>query len=189
MKFIIFKKYNTLFAIPSYQASKPQVRKLLERSILVEVPEGLVITPKVYKIKKVVPKTHEIVKPKVRKVKREIRREYRPMPKSLQIEMLKKYVKKYGVSPDLIDFEALVDSSLSLPENREIIKGQIKSLTRDLDVIAEEISLGDLERQEKEFIQEVIWRWESGDKEYFKDTGIDIDKIKKKDDLLRIFGL
>lgn len=39
------------------------------------------------------------------------------LPKNLQIDMLKKKLSSKGVDPDTVDLEALVDSSLSYPEN------------------------------------------------------------------------
>ncbi len=41
------------------------------------------------------------------------------MPKNLQIKKLRKLLKSKGIEPDLIDLEALVDSTLTYPENKK----------------------------------------------------------------------
>jgi len=41
------------------------------------------------------------------------------MPKSLQIQKLKQFLKKKGIEPDTVDLEALVDSKLTYSENKK----------------------------------------------------------------------
>ncbi|MCS7135313.1 MAG: hypothetical protein NZ893_02645 [Candidatus Aenigmarchaeota archaeon] len=173
MDFIVFKKYNRLWAIPSSQANKPQIKSLLEKAILVEIPKSFVSVPKVYKIKKVL-KPHRYVK-----------REYRPMPLGLQKHILMKKAQKYGVASDILDWDVL-DSKLSYSENEKSIMQQIKSLTSDLDVLVEQVDKEKFDYETRKFIDELVWKWESGDFETFKEFGIDRKKIKSKDDLMKL---
>jgi len=45
----------------------------------------------------------------------------RVMPKALQIQKLKQFLKKKGIEPDTVDLEALVDSKLTYTENKKRI--------------------------------------------------------------------
>jgi len=50
------------------------------------------------------------------------------MNKKEQIRRLKKYVKSRGIEPDLIDFDAFVDGSLTYKENKQKINEILKLL-------------------------------------------------------------
>ncbi|MEM5853881.1 MAG: hypothetical protein QW228_05930 [Candidatus Aenigmatarchaeota archaeon] len=175
MQFIIFKKYGRIWAIPSSQTNKPQVKRLLEGSILLEIPEEkFFVTPKVYKIKKVLPKKRRTTyKPK-------------PMPLGLQKHILEKKVKKYGLATDIIDWDVL-DSKLRFSENEKMIMDQIKGLTDDINVLVEKVDPSNFDYETKRFINDLIWKWETGETEHLKEFGIDPKKIKSKEDLLKIF--
>ena len=75
----------------------------------------------------------------------------RIMPKSLQIKMLKDLCRSYGVDPDLVDWEAEVDETLSYQENMQRILPTIKSLAEEPEMVTEYDELkADIERLESE---------------------------------------
>ena len=53
----------------------------------------------------------------------------RRMPIQLQIYNIKRWLRRHGYEPDLIDVEALVDSTLSYRENLKIVKEAIAGMT------------------------------------------------------------
>ncbi|WP_202320201.1 hypothetical protein [Archaeoglobus neptunius] len=62
---------------------------------------------------------------KKNKAKTKVKKASRVMNKGLQIANLKKFLKKHGIDPDLVDLEALVDSTLTYRENKENIMKQL----------------------------------------------------------------
>mgnify|MGYP000498308316 CR=1 FL=1 len=90
-----------------------------------------------------VPKSKGKGKKKAKKTKKSIKESKKVMNKSLQIYNLKKFLKKHGIEPDLVDLEALVDSKLTYHENKENIKKQLgisdKSTVKPSDLEIQEI--------------------------------------------------
>jgi uncharacterized protein YlxW (UPF0749 family) len=72
----------------------------------------------------------------------------KPMNKALQIYNLKKFLKKHGIDEDLIDLEALVDSSLTYPENKKIVANYIKNMIKNKEY--------DAEKYDAEYIQHLL---------------------------------
>ena len=68
------------------------------------------------------------------------------MNKKLQINIIKKMLKKQGIEPDLVDVEARVDSTLNLSENARIIKEDAKLLVNQGIIKPETQSVKKLER-------------------------------------------
>jgi len=50
--------------------------------------------------------------------------------KEFQVKAIKKYLKQKGISPDLIDVESMVDSTLTLSENARIIMDDVKLMQK-----------------------------------------------------------
>lgn len=95
------------------------------------------------------------------------------MNKSLQISVLKKIFRKQGFAPDYsIDFEALVDGSLTLPENITLLAEKYDFL-REVDV----------EALETQALQHYIDITEREERESFK--SLPLDKSKKLAKLFR----
>ncbi|MBO8182041.1 MAG: hypothetical protein H0Z28_04510 [Archaeoglobus sp.] len=68
----------------------------------------------------------------------------RVMNKGLQIAKLKQFLKKHGIDPDLVDLEALVDSTLTYRENKENIMRQL-GISEGLTVKPSHIELQEIE--------------------------------------------
>ena len=70
------------------------------------------------------------------------------MSKGLQIYNLKRFLKKHGIDEDLIDLEALIDPTLSYPENKEIVANHIKNMVENKEY--------DAEKYDDEYIQHLL---------------------------------
>ena len=57
-------------------------------------------------------------------------------------------MKKHGIDEDLIDLEALVDSSLTYPENKKIVANYIKNMIKNKEY--------DAEKYDAEYIQHLL---------------------------------
>ena len=61
------------------------------------------------------------------------------MNKQLQIVKAKQILSKKGINTDLVDFESLIDSKLSLPENLTLIEEETTLLISDrIELLTEE---------------------------------------------------
>ena len=192
-RYIVFKKYGKFWAIPLSQAHKPQVKKLLESSIIVEAPKSLFGKPRVYKVRKrklkverKLKKIETKVRKRVKKLKRRGKPTGRPMPLALQRKILERIAMKYEVPTDIIDWDRL-DPTLTFPENRRVIEEQIKRLTKRTDLVLEEIPLERLDADWRRFVENLIWKWEAGDTKDLELFGVDPKKIKSKKDILSLF--
>lgn len=70
------------------------------------------------------------------------------MSKGLQIYNLKRFLKKHGIDEDLIDLEALIDPTLSYPENKEIVANYIKNMIENKEY--------DEEKYDDKYIQHLL---------------------------------
>ena len=53
------------------------------------------------------------------------------MNKSLQVQIIKKVLSKKGIDTDLVDIESMIDSTLTLTENSEMISDRLRLLVRN----------------------------------------------------------
>jgi len=83
-------------------------------------------------------------KSKKSKKKKQVKKASRVMNKGLQIAKLKQLLKKHGIDPDLVDLEALVDSSLTYRENKENIMRQL-GISEGITVKPSEVELQEIE--------------------------------------------
>ena len=97
------------------------------------------------------------------------------MPKKEQIRRLKKLVEKWGIDTDLIDFESVVDGSLSYDENRRIIEEFCKYLNSEK--VLEERVKGQLDYYEH-FDKEMAKKEEEHYKKEFEQK---LKEIKEND--------
>ncbi len=78
------------------------------------------------------------------KKKKQVKKASRVMNKGLQIAKLKQFLKKHGIDPDLVDLEALVDSTLTYRENKENIMRQL-GISEGLTVKPSHMELQEIE--------------------------------------------
>lgn len=153
---IVFKKAGRLWSIPLSQARNTAVRTMLEGAIIVQNPRRPFEKPKLYRIKKraLVPslppreETHRRSKP----IPPRSNRPWHPMNVGLQRHTLERELRRQGVAPDLVDFGAQLDPTLSLGENRGLLQDQIRTLSGRNDLSVEPISAGELDYEERRFI-------------------------------------
>jgi len=93
----------------------------------------------------------------------------RKMSKKEMIRRLKKFVEKQGIAIDLIDFEALVDETLTYQENKERIIEEIKKLNPDY--FMNEVDLEAMEIQFREHYR----------KQLMEEFNHDIEQIKQRE--------
>lgn len=108
-------------------------------------------------------KCGNIVKPKRKKKKGKERK----MSKKKQIEKLKEFAKKF-VEVDKIDFESIVDGSLTYEENLEIVKEYIRKLNPEANL--EEVDIEEMERSFREHYRKMI----------IEEFNRDIEEIKRR---------
>ena len=103
----------------------------------------------------------------------------RKMSKKEMIRRLKKFVEKQGIATDLIDFEALVDETLTYQENKERIIEEVKKLKPEY--VNSEIDLEAMEIQFREHYRKVL----------MEEFNHDIEQIKqrKTPELDKYFGV
>ena len=80
--------------------------------------------------------------------------------KQFQVSAIRRLLKKKGISPDLVDVDAMVDSTLTLSENARIIMEDVK-LMQDMGQISPETTSGNkIERFLKavEIFERKHWR-------------------------------
>ncbi|ABR56819.1 hypothetical protein Maeo_1243 [Methanococcus aeolicus Nankai-3] len=70
------------------------------------------------------------------------------MSKGLQIYNLKRFLEKNNIDEDLIDLEALIDPTLSYPENKAIVAEHIKNMIKNKEY--------DAEKYDDEYIQHLL---------------------------------
>jgi len=76
------------------------------------------------------------------------------MDKKEMIRRLKKFVESKGIDPQLIDFEALVDSNLTYQENKKIIVDEMKKIKENF--FAEDADLEALEAQFNKYYKQQL---------------------------------
>ena len=103
----------------------------------------------------------------------------RKMSKKEMIRRLKKFAEKQGIDTDLIDFEALVDETLTYQENKERIIEEVKKLKPEY--VNSEIDLEAMEIQFREHYRKVL----------MEEFNHDIEQIKqrKTPELDKYFGV
>ena len=107
----------------------------------------------------------EVVKPKPRRVKVRRKTTGKPMPKALQVQIIKKMVKKRGIEPDLVPVHDLVGSKEILKEN---IKTVLKAIGKRRTVEPEEARRPEVERFEEDWLEDTKGRIARGENGYLK---------------------
>ena len=109
-----------------------------------------------------------------------LKEEGRPMPKKLQIELAKKLLSKRGISPDVVDLEAEIDSSLHFDENmRELSRKVGIPLTKALEERVRDTYIEDDDSHKHE---ELLREWlvmELGEDEFYEI----LDEMEEEEEL------
>ncbi|HDH45395.1 MAG TPA: hypothetical protein ENG66_08475 [Thermococcus sp.] len=109
-------------------------------------------------------KCGNVVKPKKKKRKEKKRK----LTKAEQIEKFRKLAKEKGIPADLIDFESIVDETLTYEENLRRINEELKKHNPELSL--EEVDMEQMERDFREHYRKMI----------IEEFNKDIEEIKKR---------
>jgi len=93
----------------------------------------------------------------------------KPMPKGLQIEIAKRLLEKHGISPDTIDLESEIDSTLRLEENLKRLSKKIGvPLTKALEEIRQNKMSDEYIEQKNDELLEQWLIMELGEDTYYE---------------------
>jgi hypothetical protein len=120
-----------------------EIRRVVEIKEKAQDKESSEIKP-AKKVEVETPKVKQKKSKKKTKKKQTKAKKSKVMNKGLQIAKLKQFLKKHGIDPDLVDLEALVDSTLTYRENKENIMGQL-GISEGITVKPSHIELQEIE--------------------------------------------